>query len=415
MRLSIVNYSSRRIGGTEQNLDVILPELERRGHSLQFVYFHDQPIARAAIRTGPNTQAVHVPEEGEAAALASIKAFQPDVINVHGEIDPAFQSALLPMAPSVYSVHNYYGTCISGLKSHAFPIIQPCSRVFGPACLVHYLPRRCGGRNPGTMIRRYARERHRLQVMAGYDAIVTHSRHMQIEYGRHGLAPDRIHGLPYEVTGRESDAPPLSGRPPVEDLARLLYVGRMEKRKGGQVLIAALPQVQNALRRPVELHFAGDGPECASWQALASRLTSEHPSIRIHFHGWLAGEELQELFSSTHLLVVPSLWPEPFGKVGPEAATHGVPVATFAVGGITEWLLPGINGMAAPGDPPRAEGLAQAIASCLRDPAVHARLSAGALATITRFNLKVHVDALINLFERVCRERNQRLSGVLVP
>ena len=52
------------------------------------------------------------------------------------------------------------------------------------------------------------------------------------------------------------------------------------------------------------------------------------------------------------LLVVPSVWPEPFGLVGPEAAHHGVPSAAFAVGGIPEWLVDGVSGHLAAGDRP---------------------------------------------------------------
>ena len=66
------------------------------------------------------------------------------------------------------------------------------------------------------------------------------------------------------------------------------------------------------------------------------------------------------------LLVVPSLWPEPFGLVGLEAARHRLPVAAFAVGGIPDWLRPGVNGYLAPGDPPTPGGLADAIIACLR-------------------------------------------------
>jgi glycosyltransferase involved in cell wall biosynthesis len=409
MRLSIVSYSARKIGGTEQNLDVVLPELERRGHQLQFVYFHDEPASRPAIRTSAATELVDVGQIGEARALDRLEAFHPDLINVHGEIDPAFQSKLLEIAPAAYSVHNYYGTCISGLKTHSFPVIQPCNKTFGPGCLVNYYPRRCGGLNPLTMFHRYARERARLEVMARYDAVITHSSHMGAEYKRHGLNSERLHGLPYEVTTEFSGVPVSASnaidRSPLELSARLLFVGRMETLKGGQVLLASLPQVRNELQRPIEVHFAGDGPKRERWQKLADHIMAENSGISVRFHGWLSGADLKALFLQSHLLVVPSLWPEPFGKVGPEAGTYGLPVAAFAVGGIEEWLLSGVNGMTAPGNPPTAAGLAEAIAASLRDPVFYAALSEGAFACVKRFELKAHVDSLVALFEKVCGDR----------
>jgi glycosyltransferase involved in cell wall biosynthesis len=98
---------------------------------------------------------------------------------------------------------------------------------------------------------------------------------------------------------------------------------------------------------------------------------------------------------------MPSLCPEAFGKIGPEAAGHGVPAAAFDVGGIAEWLVPGVNGMSAPGDPPKPAGLAKAIVACLADPAIYARLREGALAGAGRFDLGTHVDRLLVLFERI--------------
>ena len=408
MKITVVNYSRRKIGGAEQNLDVVLPELDRRGHRLQFVYFHDAPLDRAPVRAGENTDHVNVAAIGTSFALARVTAFQPDLINVHADIPPAFQAALQRIAPSAYSVHNYYGTCISGLKTHQFPIIQPCARSFGPGCLLQYFPRRCGGLSPVTMVNRYLLERERLQVMRDYDALITHSSHMEAEYRKHGFAPDRVHGLPYEVS---FDSPATAGQQrSIEERPSLLFVGRMEKLKGGQVLIAALSQVQRTLQRPLDVHLAGDGPDRLQWQSLAALVEQRNPQIRVRFPGWVTGNELTGLFSRSHLLVVPSLWPEPFGKVGPEAARFGIPVAAFAVGGVTEWLIPGVNGIAAPGNPPTVSGLAQAIVDCLREPALYAGLCQGSLRSAERFKLDLHVDRLLALFEKVSHAPRARMA-----
>ena len=101
------------------------------------------------------------------------------------------------------------------------------------------------------------------------------------------------------------------------------------------------------------------------------------------------------------MLVVPSQCPETFCKIGPEAAGCGLPSAAFAVGGIEEWLIPGINGAMAPGKPPTARGLADAICEVIADPARHAELSRGAEASVSRFDLNTHVDRLLALFQQI--------------
>jgi glycosyltransferase involved in cell wall biosynthesis len=109
------------------------------------------------------------------------------------------------------------------------------------------------------------------------------------------------------------------------------------------------------------------------------------------------------LFGEADLLVVPSIWPEPFGQVGPEAGLHGVPVAAFAVGGTPSWLTDGVNGRLAPGDPPTAEGLAAAIVACLADSAAHLRLRDGAARLAGRFTWASHFAPLMDVLARFSR------------
>jgi glycosyltransferase involved in cell wall biosynthesis len=98
---------------------------------------------------------------------------------------------------------------------------------------------------------------------------------------------------------------------------------------------------------------------------------------------------------------MPSLWPEPFGLIGPEAGLSGVPSAAFAVGGIPEWLRDGVNGHLAPADPPSAAGLAEAIVRCLREPEEYSRLCAGALTAARAFSVKEHIRRLTDIFNEV--------------
>jgi glycosyltransferase involved in cell wall biosynthesis len=396
----VVSFSRRKIGGAEQNLDVVLPEFERRGHQLQFIYFHDEPSTRPLVRTSSAVDLVDAEQTGTEVALEKVRAFHPDVINVHGDIQPEFQTGLIAIAPSAYSVHNYYGTCISGLKTQSFPVIQPCDRVFGPVCLLEYFPRRCGGLSPITMVQRYRTERDRLAVMGQYQAVITHSARMELEYRKHGLHPSRVFGLPYEVSRSPAHAksiPPYS----VVDRPQLLFASRMDRLKGGRILLDALPLVYQTLARPLDMVFAGDGPERLGWEAKARSLRARSPEIQCRFTGWQSSEQLTGLFESSHALVVPSQCPETFGKIGPEAAGCGLPAAAFRVGGIEEWLIPGVNGALAPGTPPTAKGLAQAICEVIGDPDRHAQLSRGAVASVSRFDLETHVDRLLALFDQI--------------
>jgi glycosyltransferase involved in cell wall biosynthesis len=122
--------------------------------------------------------------------------------------------------------------------------------------------------------------------------------------------------------------------------------------------------------------------------------------LEIEFAGWVSAKARAALLSGSHLLVMPSLWPEPFGWVGLESAAHGVPAVAFAVGGITDWLRDGVNGHLASGDPPTSANLADAIVRCLRDPEAYANLRRGAAAVARQYNVGTHRSALLKVLER---------------
>lgn len=421
MRIAIVNWSNRRVGGVETYLNTIIPELSRAGNEIAFWSEVDEPTERAQIDLPPNSPFWCVSTIGAERALHCLRDWQPDVIYVHKVADADLEYEVLGLGPSVFFAHDYNGTCISGTKTFKFPIVQPCSRRFGWPCLLHYFPHRCGGLSPVTMLKLFNLQAKRLKNLRRYDAIVTHSDHMLAELINHGLSPQRAYNFPYYVQSAHSDEISPDSAPPNESRSsarfaysnasigarpegtkrqlHLLFSGRMEYLKGGHILLEALPKVVATLQRPIRLTFAGDGRERKGLERQAAGIRSEH--IEINFEGWVDRCRIEGLLRDCDLLVVPSLWPEPFGLVGPEAGLMGVPVAAFNVGGIPDWLVDGVNGHLASGSPPSASGLAEAITNCLREPTVHARLSRGAFEVAQQFNIKNHLSALSDVFGSV--------------
>jgi glycosyltransferase involved in cell wall biosynthesis len=392
VRIAITNWSRRRAGGIESYLDALTCALHERGHQLAFCYEMDAPTTREQIALPEGIQAWCVADMGVNETLDALRDWQPDLIFAHRLFNTEFETGTLAIAPAVFFSHDYNGMCISGAKSFKSPQIEPCSRKFGWPCLLHYYPHRCGGLNPLTMLSDYKSQSKRQELLRRYKAVVTNSLHMQAELARHGLDSMCVY------------LPVTNGLPPartqISTDARLLFLGRMDFHKGGQVFIEALREVCATLKKPVHVTFAGDGPERERWQRRAAQLQVETEHLKIEFVGWQDERKRDSLLSNCDLLVVPSLWPEPFGLVGPEAGLRGVPVAAFAVGGIREWLKDGINGYLASGDKPEASGLAGAIVNCLHDPLIYQRLKRGAVEMALRFNMENHLAALLKVFEK---------------
>lgn len=394
MRVAVASWTSRHAGGIESYVGALLPAMRRAGLEVSFFHEADEPAQRARIDVAAGIAVFSAQSNGVAGALERLSAWKPDVVYVQGLHDVDTADRLLDVAPSVTFVHTYAGTCISGTKTHTRPWPVACSRRFGLACLALYLPRGCGGSNPVTMMRLYRTQQRRRENLMRQAAVITHSEHMKAELVRHGIAAGVV-AFPVSV-------PDLGVPAPVDVSHDIVFAGRMENVKGGTLLLDALVRVRCELGRPLRVQLNGDGPDRQAWERLAHRVRGRDEQISIEFPGWSDEAQLSARMRASRLLVVPSIWPEPFGSVGMAAARLGVPAAAFAVGGIPQWLHDGVNGHLA-AMPATAEGLADAVVRCMRDPRHYEELSLGARRISAQFTMQRHLPELIGVFERAIR------------
>src|SRR5918995_2442478 len=307
MRIAVASWTIRHAGGVESYLEKVIPAISARGFDVSFFHEVDGPTDRARINIG-DIPVFSAASRGVDAAVAALQAWKPTVMYLHGVRDPDTFERLTTLGPSVSFIHTYYGTCVSGAKTHTRPDSIPCTKHFGPMCLVHYFPRGCGGRSPMTMWQPYRKQAQQLATLRRQNAVVTHSSHMQREMAAHGVSAVVI---PYAVT-----APDADGDPNAPKCCDILFAGRMDRLKGGMLLLDAVQLMQARLERPLRVTFAGDGPDRQRWEARAREIVDVSSDITIRFTGWCEEARLGMLMRQSRLLVVPSVWPEPFGSVG---------------------------------------------------------------------------------------------------
>ena len=393
MRVAVLAWTAQRVGGIEAYLSLVLPAMARAGLDLAFWYEHREAGEWQAIAMPDDMPVFCAAELGAAGAVQKLREWKPEVLYVHGLHDVGIERSLLRIAPAVQFVHTYVGTCVSGTKAHTRPGMIACGRRFGAPCLAYYFARGCGGNSPSTMWHLYREQSDRLALLREYRAVLTHSRHMQTELDRHGV---RSTVVPFPVTALGGPNDHRGGA-----TVNLLFVGRMDALKGGLFLLDGLPEVQRAVKRPIKLTLAGDGRDRREWGERARRIQVDHPDIEITFPGWQSAEQVDVLMAASDLLVVPSVWPEPFGSVGPAAAQHGIPAAAFAVGGIPQWLHEGVNGHLADANPPSPSSLAKAITACVQDPQHYAALCRSARDVGSAFTMERHLPELIRVLQHV--------------
>lgn len=381
MRILLANESRAGGGGVETYLASLIQRLEAGGHETALLY------ANPAADDGPtriaSREAWSVSDLGLARATANARAWRPDVCFSHNMRLLDVDAALAAEWPTFKMMHGYFGACVSGLKAFSFPAVAPCPRVCGPGCLVYFLPRRCGQLRPDVMVAQYRWARRQQRLFNDYAGVIVASDHMRREYLRYDVPEARVHTIPLFAAS-------TTQRPPIESNIDVVFLGRMTPLKGAQALVRAVRHAAGLLGRPVRVVFAGEGPERGEIERLAH---DSGGSVVASFPGWVDASERTALLARAYLVAVPSVWPEPFGLVGLEAAEFGVPAVAFDVGGIREWLTHDVNGRLADlaGGP---VALGEAIAAILADQTLRLRLSAGALDAARRFSAEVHLTRL---------------------
>jgi glycosyltransferase involved in cell wall biosynthesis len=168
---------------------------------------------------------------------------------------------------------------------------------------------------------------------------------------------------------------------------RLLCVGRIDERKGLDVVIKALPHLPETTS--LEIIGRGDDEHKARLERLAGELGV---AGRVQF-GVAPRDQLHKHYRAADCVLFPVLWEEPFGLVPIEAMACGTPVIATGLGGSAEFLANGRNCLLTPPGDPRA--LAAAVTRLAGDPALRARLVEGGLPLADELT----TDRLADVFE----------------
>jgi glycosyltransferase involved in cell wall biosynthesis len=217
------------------------------------------------------------------------------------------------------------------------------------------------------------------------DAVVTYGRHVSAYVERHRGGRGNVFEAPQAVSAAEFGAPVAPQRPAgVErDQFLLLFVGRLEREKGVDVLLDAWRRA--GVHDRARLALAGSGP-----------ITPEDPGVIAL--GQVARADLPALYAAAGALVLPSVptatFLEPWGLVVNEAMHQGTPaLASDAVGAVAGGLVrDGRNGLVVPaGD---AGALATRIRALAADPGLRERLGTAAREDVAAFSERAWVDGM---------------------
>lgn len=193
-----------------------------------------------------------------------------------------------------------------------------------------------------------------------------------------GLPLAAFHVLPNGVdAARFAVAAPLEH---LHDRSRplLLFVGRLEKRKGVETLVRAFLRLR-AARPDVRLCVVGEGPERERCQQLIP------PSVRPDalFVGAVSNIDLPRYHASADIFVSVATGGESFGIVLLEAMAAGLPVVASDIPGYRTVVRDGVQGRLVP--PGQAGALAEALEALLANRKLRAAMGSEGVRTAARF------------------------------
>jgi len=185
------------------------------------------------------------------------------------------------------------------------------------------------------------------------------------------------------------------------DRRHVLYVGRVEPRKGVDCLIRAMADVQRHVD-DVDLVLVGDGPGRAAVESLAREL-----GVRLVSAGRASDADLPGYYQAADVVCSPALGDESFGIVLLEAMAAGRPVVASNITGYAELLGPaGGARLAAPGD---AASLAYEIRLILREASLAHALGERGAAAAKRYDWDTIARRLEEIY-RSCAEAEVKLD-----
>lgn len=379
-------------GGIEQYLVQLFEELAQRGHQNFFLFGIDSHDTNSLQRTKlfhiKNITQICCKDLNKKLKLVQeiIDRYNPDMVYIHQVLNSKLIHLLATQRPSVRFVHGFKMMCPDGRKT-LNTIKKVCSYPLGYTCQVNAYKFRCMPRNPLVGVPLIFRSKKIARLHKKYSHMVVASHFMKSILLYNGFEEKKVNVIPYFTY-----LPTIQDNAYVKDRPIIFALGRIVPEKGMHTLFHAMGK----LDEKVQLVVAGDGSALDELKKLAKELGI---SERVSFCGWIDHQKLDTLYQQCSMVVIPSIWPEPFGIVGIEAMAYGKPTIAYDVGGISEWLKDGDSGfLVKPGD---ENELVEKINFILNNPAQVVEMEKFCKQLILdRFIPEAHIGILMRLFDK---------------
>jgi glycosyltransferase involved in cell wall biosynthesis len=171
------------------------------------------------------------------------------------------------------------------------------------------------------------------------DLVFTPTEYTSQVFEQNGFLPDQVQFLPF---GTEPESPLASVQHSHADHVRFLFIGRLQPYKGAHLLVKAFTQLATPRGATLTVHgIQQDGYE-EYYKDLVLAMSSNE---NIRFLGKIPPEQLGSAFMEADYFVLPSIWHENNPLILIDAIQSRTPVIASDVGGVTDFVKDGVNGL----------------------------------------------------------------------
>ena len=183
---------------------------------------------------------------------------------------------------------------------------------------------------------------------------------------------------------------------------RICYAGLMMHYKGPHLILEALHFLKKS-KVPFSCEFAGDFRD-SNYEVFFKKLIKNYDLAKeVRLLGFCTNDKLRGMFDRSNVLIMPSIFEEPFGKVQIEAQSAGLAVVRSPVGGYKDMMQDGENGLLFKSED--STDLARKLLVLLGNPVLWERLAQQGQTNAFQFTTQASVKKLENLFERLIHKR----------
>ncbi len=126
----------------------------------------------------------------------------------------------------------------------------------------------------------------------------------------------------------------------------------------------------------------------------------------ISFEGFVEYDRITSYYVSTSIVLFPSIWPEPFGRISVEAMASGKPVIATRVGGIPEVVEHGRTGLLV--EPGNSRQIAEAVLYLLENKDIAKKMGANGIEEAKNYSPDIISKKYIEVYRQVIEKHEAK-------